>query len=56
MSMRNISLSKPCKDLERRALRALLTEGAKSKPGPVADRKYFAAMRRRARRCLPTVK
>lgn len=38
------------RDLERRTLRGLLLEGAESAPGPVADRGYFAALRRRARR------
>ena len=38
------------KDLERRILRGLLLQGAKSAPGAVADRGYFAALRRRARR------
>ena len=38
------------KDLERQTLRGLLRQGAKSAPGAVVERGYFAALRRRARR------
>lgn len=38
------------KDAERLKLRDIILEGAASPPGPVADARYFEALRRRARK------
>jgi antitoxin ParD1/3/4 len=38
------------RDQDRTYLRSMIVAGAKSEPGPQADRSYFDGLRRRARR------